>query len=61
MTVQELIGKLSEMDQTTDVQFVVSIESGRSLSICDDVDFVDIEQDVDKTIIVVQGEETDYQ
>ena len=61
MKIKELIERLQEFDLETRVDFVCSIESGRSLSICEDGEgFIEYDGERDCVVIEVSGEETDY-
>ena len=61
MLVKELIERLKEFNLEMEVDFVCSIETGRSLSICEDGEgFIEYDGERDCVVIEVSGEETDY-
>lgn len=62
MLVKELIERLQGFDKEMRVDFVCSIESGRSLSVCEDgTGFIEYDGERDCVVIEVSGEETDCQ
>ena len=61
MTVKQLIERLQEFNLETRVDFVCSIESGRSLSICENgVGFVEYDGERDCVVVEISGEETSW-
>ena len=61
MTVKQLIERLQEFDLERKVDFVCSIESGRSLSICENgVGFVEYDGERDCVVVEISGEETSW-
>lgn len=60
MKIKELISKLQNLNPDLDVVFQCTIESGRSVSICEEGELNIVETD-SVVYISIDGEETDYE